>query len=74
MIKPRRVWGWFFQLIGLVLLYFTFFGNFLDIKISIIYGVLAATFIVYGRTAYVPDVKLLQPCPKCSREIKLNNS
>lgn len=73
MVKPRQVYGWLFQLIGVVLLYFTFFGNFYNIKINIIYGVLTAVSIGYGRTVYVPDVKLLHPCPKCGREIKLTN-
>ena len=73
MAKPLQVVGWGFQLIGLVLVYYTFFGDFSHIRINIIYGLLAFAFIAYGRSVYVPEVRLLQQCPKCSREIKLTN-
>ena len=76
MAKPLQVTGWVFQLIGVGIIYVAFFtdlGPRYGPRYTAVYLLVAYIFFAYGRSIYVPNVKLLQPCPKCGREIKLTN-
>ena len=71
MLKPLRVYGWFLQLAGVVLLAFGIFHKFYNIKYNILICLIAYTFIAYGRKVYLPEVKLLKSCPYCANQIRM---
>ena len=75
-LKPLQIVGWIFQLFGVGILFiaiFTDLGPRYGNRYIVVYFLLAYVFIAYGRRVYLPEVKLLKPCPHCDREIKLTN-
>ena len=76
MPKPLQIVGWILQLIGVGIIYIAFFtelGPRYGGRYIAVYLLVGGSFIAYGRRIYLPDVKLMKPCPNCGREIKLNH-
>jgi len=76
MPKPIQIVGWVLQLIGagiICIALFTDWGPRYGPRYTAVYLLVAYMFIAYGRRVYLPEVKLMKPCPKCGREIKLTN-
>ncbi|HDY88088.1 MAG TPA: hypothetical protein ENH82_08255 [bacterium] len=73
MPKTLRVFGWFLQLAGVVVLLFAFgiFHKFYNIKDNILLCLIAYVLIAWGRKVYLPEVKLLKSCPYCANQIRM---
>ena len=76
MPKPLQIAGWILQLTGLLIVYiaiFTDFGPRYGSRYTVVYLLVAYMVFAYGRSIYVPAVKLLKKCPKCGSDIKTTN-
>ena len=76
MPKLLQILGWVLQLIGIGIIYialFTDLGPRYGSRYIAVYLLVAFAFIAYGRRIYLPDVKLMKPCPNCGHEIKINH-